>query len=272
MLRDESAHSPTIGDTVVLRYVETAVSAAMVHAVIGDVLAGQPFLANGRVVTVGARPYVVVEDSDNLVALFQPAGTLLPRWVIAEQRYLENPQRAPGDSLRLLYPGRAYDVTLFFDPVGEPPWFYDALFGAEGLQAGWREQRRRSGGNDEAPRGVPGRFRGWYVNMQSPFRRMPFGYDIVDLTLDIVARPDRSWYLKDVDELEAAVRAGACTQEFSDALHRAAAGATKLIDAAASPFDGTWTSWRPEPGTAINVFPDGWQNDAGIREAWWSLD
>ncbi len=115
-------------------------------------------------------------------------------------------------------------------------------------------------------------FRGWYVNLQSPFRRTPYGYDIVDLTLDVVVRPDRTWYLKDVDELEAAVRAGACTQSMADALHRAAAGVTALIDAAASPFDDTWTAWRPDRESRIDVIPDGWQDDAGIQDTWWSLE
>jgi hypothetical protein len=263
------------GDVVVLRLVETPTSAAMVHAFMGDPaeIRGYPFMANGRIVTVQARPDRVVADTGAGVALFQPAGTLLPRWLLEEQRYLPEPQSAPGDSLRLLFPDRPYDVTLFFETDAEPSWFYDAFFG-DGLQAGWRERRRSAGGAAEPPRakGTPGRFRGWYVNLQSPFRRMPYGFDIVDLTLDIVARPDRSWYLKDVDELDLAVSTGACTQALADALHRAATEVVALIESAASPFDEIWTAWRPPPGWAIDTIPDGWQDSADIQDAWWSLE
>ena len=68
------------------------------------------------------------------------------------------------------------------------------------------------------------------------------------------------------------MRAGACTQAFSDALHRAAAEVTELIEAAASPFDATWLSRRLPFGTAIDLFPDGWQDDAGIQDPWWSIE
>src|SRR5262245_20440730 len=123
------------GDVVVFRYVETPVSAAVVHAYMGDpaVIARVPFLIKGRIATVAARPYRVVSDSDEVVALYQPEGTKLPRWVIDEQRYLPEPQQMRGASLRLLYPGKAYDVTLFFETAGPVPWYTDALYEAEGL-------------------------------------------------------------------------------------------------------------------------------------------
>src|SRR5947207_10944406 len=93
------------GDIVVLRYSETPTSARMVHAYMGDPAApsrGEPFLVNGRLVTLQARPYRVIEDSGERVALFQPHGTLLPRWRIADRCYLLDPSRRAGESVRLL--------------------------------------------------------------------------------------------------------------------------------------------------------------------------
>src|SRR4051794_2034958 len=82
------------GDVVVLRYVETPTSAAIVHAYMGNpaVIAGVPFLANGRVLTHAARPYRVVENSNERMVLYQLAGTAWPRWLIDEGRYLPQPQ------------------------------------------------------------------------------------------------------------------------------------------------------------------------------------
>ena len=152
------------GDTVVLRYVETPESARIIHAYMGDPanIAGVPFLAGGRILTVMARPYRVVADSETLTALHQPAGTTLPRWIIDEQRYLQDPQVTLASTLRFFFPGKPYDVTLFFETSGEVPWFYDQLFEGEGMTPGWRERRRVSGAEGDPRRnGEAGRFRGW---------------------------------------------------------------------------------------------------------------
>ena len=45
-------------------------------------------------------------------------------------------------------------------------------------------------------------FKTWYVNFQSPLRRLRRGVQIHDYALDIVVRPDMSWSWKDVDEFE----------------------------------------------------------------------
>lgn len=200
-------------------------------------------------------------DTDDLLALYQPEGTLIRRWHILEQRYLEGATTSKGETLRLLFPGRAYDVTLFFEAAGEVPWFYDALFGEGGLQAGWRENRRLNDGPESGAGTVAAgqRFRGWYVNMQSPFRRTPFGVDIVDHTLDIVVRPDRAWYWKDEDELKLAVERGACTETYAAEIRSTGEQVVQLIEAAHPPFDATWTAWRPASTEPILDIPDGWQ-------------
>ena len=59
------------GDVVVLRHVETPITARMLAVVLGDpaFIGGQPLMADGRIVSVGARPYRVVSDGPEYTAL-----------------------------------------------------------------------------------------------------------------------------------------------------------------------------------------------------------
>src|SRR5688500_6026018 len=43
-------------------------------------------------------------------------------------------------------------------------------------------------------------FRGWYVNLEAPLRRVETGFQTTDHALDIVIAPDRTWTWKDIDE------------------------------------------------------------------------
>jgi hypothetical protein len=45
------------------------------------------------------------------------------------------------------------------------------------------------------------------VNLQEPFRRSQFGFETMDLALDVIVEADRSWRWKDEDELETFVDA-----------------------------------------------------------------
>ena len=51
-------------------------------------------------------------------------------------------------------------------------------------------------------------FRTWYVNIQSPLRRVRRGIQLHDYVLDIVVRLDMSWSWKDVEEFEELVARG----------------------------------------------------------------
>jgi hypothetical protein len=261
------------GDIVVLRYVETDASVRMVHAVMGDPVGspGQPpFLVNGRVVTVQARPHRVVVDDASLVALYQPENTPVPRWSIAEQTYLPNTQQPPVEAFRLLFPDKGYDVSLFFQPRGQAPWFYDALFEGGGLTHGWRE-RRKTNGTDQYATGkvwAPGAFRGWYVNIDLPFMRKPYGFDIVDQTLDIVVRPDQAWYWKDEDEIDIAIAAGALSPEDEARIRIAGKEAVGLIQARRPPFDDSWINMTVPDRSPITSFPDGWQTEPAQLAEW----
>jgi hypothetical protein len=245
----------------------------MVQAVVGDPAGspGQPpFLVDGRVVTVQARPHRVVVDDADLVALYQPENTPLPRWSIEQQAYLPDTQKPPVEALRLLFPGKAYDISLFFQPDGRAPWFYDAMFEGVGQTPGWR-QRRKVDGTDHYDAGktwTPGTFRGWYVNIDLPFARKPYGFDIVDLTLDIVVRPDLSWYWKDEDELDMAVAAGALSEADVARIWDAGKEVVGLIDGRKMPFDQSWTTFEIPDRSPITSFPDGWQTEPAQLAEW----
>jgi predicted RNA-binding protein associated with RNAse of E/G family len=49
-------------------------------------------------------------------------------------------------------------------------------------------------------------FLGHYINLQTPLRRTPLGYDSSDQVLDVVVAPDGTWRWKDEDELADAVQ------------------------------------------------------------------
>jgi hypothetical protein len=261
------------GDIVVVRYVETEASMRMVQAVMGDVAGtpGQvPWMVNGRVVTVAARYYRVIVDNDDVVALFQPSETPLRRWVIGDEKYVPNIAPVRGETLRLLFPGKSFDATLFFQTDGEQPWYVDAFFEGEGLTRGWRERRKANGTQLYATGKTwqPGAFRGWYVNIQLPFLRKSYGFDIVDQTLDIVVRPDLSWYWKDEDELDMAIAAGALSAEDEARIRIAGKEVVGLIEGRKPPFDETWTRFQIPDRSPITSFPDGWQTEPAQLAEW----
>jgi predicted RNA-binding protein associated with RNAse of E/G family len=67
-------------------------------------------------------------------------------------------------------------------------------------------------------------FLGWYVNLQEPLRRTPFGFDTMDQTLDVWIEPDRSWHWKDWDELLDVERAGVFTSAETEAIRAEGGG------------------------------------------------
>ncbi|MFI5957243.1 DUF402 domain-containing protein [Cryptosporangium sp. NPDC051539] len=103
-----------------------------------------------------------------------------------------------------------------------------------------------------------GRFRNWYVNVETPPVRWAGGFDSDDLELDVVIAPDRSCVLKDDDELEAAVEAGDLSPRVAE---RTRLEASAAIDAATSgrpPFDGRWTDFVPVASWVRPEMPSGW--------------
>ena len=96
-------------------------------------------------------------------------------------------------------------------------------------------------------------FEGWYVNLETPYRRTPIGFDTRDHTLDIVVDPNGSWRWKDEDELEVAIEHG----HFSpaDAAAIRAEGERVLAE---WPFPTGWEGWRADPVWPVPRLPDDW--------------
>ena len=144
------------------------------------------------------RPYVVVSDSDELIVLYSPEGTRDLVWNVLDGHFREATRIPRGYSLCLLYPGKAYSVSLFFDAGNDPSPFVSSYFG-DGS----------------------GHFRGWKVDVVKPVERTEQGYNAVNQLLDIIVKPDRSYYWKDEEQLASMVSQGFYTGEEADEIRRA---------------------------------------------------
>ena len=106
------------------------------------------------------------------------------------------------------------------------------------------------------------RFEGWYVNLESPVRRWSAGIDILDHALDILVAPDRSWSLKDEDELAERIDHPAYwTAAEADRIRAAGERIIGDIEASRFPFDGRYTDFRPDPSWKPADLPPYWDSE-----------
>lgn len=102
----------------------------------------------------------------------------------------------------------------------------------------------------------------WYVNLELPWTRTPFGFDTQDWTLDIVASTDADgvWSVryKDEDELAFYASTGHWSPAMRSIIERAGANATRTALTRAFPFDADWSQWIPEPTWPAAELPDAW--------------
>ncbi|SRR5581483_5375869 len=105
------------------------------------------------------------------------------------------------------------------------------------------------------------RFRGWYINLEQPWRRTRIGFDSRDDILDIVADDDlRAPRLKDEDELEFAVSVGKLDRDDADAVRTIAALALNDIGQRRWPFnDQAWPPITLSLGEPPDL-PSGWDD------------
>lgn len=108
-----------------------------------------------------------------------------------------------------------------------------------------------------------GTFAGWKVNLEEPSSKWDdgtvAGVDIADQALDLAVEPDGTWEWKDLDEFEERTGHPLYWTAGEAAVIRAEGErVAKLIDARQFPFDGTHTTFRPEPGWPIPLRPEGW--------------
>ncbi|MEX1103331.1 MAG: DUF402 domain-containing protein, partial [Dehalococcoidia bacterium] len=140
-----------------------------------------------------ARPMRVVEDDGDRAALWFPKGTLWmapttppyrPRAGTRGERLMASLEL--GDWVHAEFPWDVSSIWLVEPGVSHAVW------------VSWRED---------------GSHLGWYVNLQEPFVRTDRGFKYMDLMLDVVVNPDRSWYWKDEDEFALMVKRGLISRE-----------------------------------------------------------
>jgi len=88
-----------------------------------------------------------------------------------------------------------------------------------------------------------GRFRGYYVNLQAPIKRSPFGFDSLDHVLDIVIDPSGAWHWKDEDEFDEAIQRGLFTHQ--EALDIRAEG-ERVVASLPHLLPTGWEDWLPD--------------------------
>ncbi|MBI2965909.1 MAG: YgaC family protein [Chloroflexi bacterium] len=176
-----------------------------------------------------AWPCHVILDSADLVVLFVPDKTEYKRSsrIDGGRPLLLAPYVTGEDALwrrdflRLMFPGHAYSIWLLWDVE-------------------------------------PRRLVCWYVNLESPFVRTRIGFDTTDHELDVVIRPDRTWHLKDEDELDAIVRGSLIPEQSGREIRQTARQVIDLLEQGKSPFSDRWESWVPDPGWPAPKLPANW--------------
>jgi predicted RNA-binding protein associated with RNAse of E/G family len=101
-------------------------------------------------------------------------------------------------------------------------------------------------------------FRGWYVNLQWPFRRTAHGYDTQDLELDIWLPVDGARQWKDDELLAERVREGRFTPEQVDEIRSLGRRIADELDTGGRWWDETWADWEPEPEWPTPAFSPEW--------------
>ena len=100
---------------------------------------------------------------------------------------------------------------------------------------------------------------GWYVNLQEPFVRREHAVQTMDLMLDVIVDVDRTWRLKDEDELDAFVRRGVFSSVLAERIRSDAADAIARLEQNEPPFVESWHDWRPESSWRVPRLPANWQ-------------
>jgi hypothetical protein len=179
-----------------------------------------------------AWPCRVVEDRDDLLALFVARGSLYradPKRLAAQKLTAERPP-APvtevpwrHDMLRLMFPGASHSVWLFWD--------------------GEHDSRR---------------LLRYFVNLEDPFRRTTIGFETRDHTLDIVVTPDLRCSWRDEQDFDDHIALRLYPRELAAS---ARAEGQRVIDAIANrthPCLNGWAQWRPDPAWTPLEVPAGW--------------
>lgn len=109
-----------------------------------------------------------------------------------------------------------------------------------------------------------GSLAGHYVNLELTHRRHGDETNTRDLVLDLWLDADGALWLKDADELAAAVDSGVLGAAQADEVRAVAEWArAELVEGRGWPLDAGWTTWSPPAGWTTPPLPD----TADVRSA-----
>lgn len=190
------------------------------------------FLWFGQV--AAAKPVTVVEDTDDLVALYIAPGTRFKRvgadpkvHALASRRWRLVDDVWTARTLVLTRPGAAHCILGFWPKDG-------------------------------------GDLVTWYVNLEDPLRHSPLGFDGRDVFLDILIKPNGSWRWKDEDEFAQAQHLGLLSRSEAAAIR--AEGERVIEDAESSnAWWLQWRAWTPDPFWQTPELLRGWDAVAGTQ-------
>lgn len=166
----------------------------------------------------------VVADTDDLLAIHMPEGSPLafhPDFFGAPHPWSTRDRWEGHGVLQLQRPGEMHAIWVF-----------------------WRGPERE--------------LAGWYVNIQEPFRRTPFGIDTQDLELDIVIAPDGSWRFKDDEHLEPWIERGRWTTSEVAAIRAEGDRIAVELEADRRWWSEAWAEWVPDPTVPVPDLPGDW--------------
>ena len=192
-----------------------------------------------------ARPVTVVYDGPGYIALYSHPRTQVVTRGVDNYRSLSLPERidlrvrmldaSVGDFREVTAPDN-HVLTL----TPDDSWHSVMLF----WSSNWR-------------------FNCWYVNLQSPLRRVRHGVQFHDLALDIVVQLDMSWSWKDEDEFEALASRGLLSADEVSAVRAEADRVVRRIESLGPPFCDGWEQWRPDPRWPVPQLPNDWLDLGG---------
>lgn len=189
-----------------------------------EVWRGRPWLAN---------PLYVVEDTDDLLVLYQPEGS---PWGFGA-----------GDGWPTPTGRHPYDGKTAW--VGEGPLGLHRPGDPYAVWAYWQRPGRR--------------FMGWYVNIQAPFRRTQIGIDSLDLELDLLVSPTFEVFMKDEAQVDASAALGRYSAETAASIHLLGASVKERIESGERWWDDGWRDW--EPSDQMRILPPpllpGWESE-----------
>jgi hypothetical protein len=196
-----------------------------------------------------ARPLTVVEDGDDRLLLWMPHGTV--RKVPAPPPGATGRERDPlGLPSEASHRGVVQNLERGGWAHTDHVWDVSTLWvlAPGAWQATWVSW-------------LPsGEHLGWYVNFQRPYRRTATGIEAMDLMVDIVVDPDRSWRWKDRAEFEQCAARGLFDAEVVGSVQAEAAAVIAAISAARPPFSSAWPAWVPPEPWPAPALPCGWSD------------